>query len=105
MPPPSFGFFAAGTGSKLPDQVLEVGRGHLALGQAAHQRLGAVPAGGDILHRGDGVGGLLMVHPLHIAEDAVAVLPGAEEAVLPYYGARGGWHRIYTGQVVEAYAR
>ena len=27
------------------------------------------------------------------------------EIILPYYGEKGGWHRIYTGQVVEAYAR
>lgn len=26
-----------------------------------------------------------------------------EAAILPFYGKRGGWHRSYTGQVVEAY--
>ena len=37
--------------------------------------------------------------------DPACVLPSAEGTILPYYGAKGGWHRIYTGQVVEAYAR
>ena len=34
-----------------------------------------------------------------------SVLPAAEKTILPYYGERGGWHRIYTGQVMEAYTR
>lgn len=25
--------------------------------------------------------------------------------VTPHYGAKGGWHRIYTGEVVEAYTK
>ena len=25
--------------------------------------------------------------------------------ILPYYGENNGWHRIYTGQVVEAYMK
>ena len=33
------------------------------------------------------------------------VLPAGEAVVLPQYGAKGGWHRIYTGQIVEAYTR
>lgn len=32
------------------------------------------------------------------------VLPAGEEAVLPSYGAKGGWHRAYTGEIVEAYS-
>lgn len=35
--------------------------------------------------------------------DPAAVLDG--EIILPYYGEKGGWHRMYVGQVVEAYAR
>lgn len=27
-----------------------------------------------------------------------------ESAILPYYGEKGGWHRAYIGEVVEAYA-
>ncbi len=37
--------------------------------------------------------------------DPASVLPAAEKTILPYYGERGGWHRIYTGQVMEAYTR
>ena len=32
------------------------------------------------------------------------VLPAGEEKVLPSYGAKGGWHRAYTGEIVEAYS-
>ena len=28
-----------------------------------------------------------------------------QETILPYYGEKGGWHRIYTGKVVEAYTK
>lgn len=27
------------------------------------------------------------------------------DVVLPYYGAKGGWHRAYIGEIVEAYIR
>ncbi len=33
------------------------------------------------------------------------VLPAGEEIVLPFYGANGGWHRIYTGKIEEAYTK
>lgn len=41
------------------------------------------------------------------AQDMVpaAVCPAGEEVVLPSYGAMGGWHRMYIGQVVEAYQK
>lgn len=32
------------------------------------------------------------------------VLPAGEERILPSYGAKGGWHRCYTGEIMEAYA-
>ena len=32
------------------------------------------------------------------------VLPAGEDAILPHYGAKGGWHRAYTGEIVEAYS-
>ena len=32
------------------------------------------------------------------------VLPAGEEKILPNYGAKGGWHRAYTGEIVEAYS-
>ena len=28
-----------------------------------------------------------------------------DESVLQHYGAKGGWHRAYTGEVVEAYTK
>ena len=28
-----------------------------------------------------------------------------DERVLHHYGAKGGWHRVYTGEVVEAYTK
>ena len=36
--------------------------------------------------------------------DPACVLPAGEEKILPSYGAKGGWHRIYTGEIVEAYS-
>ena len=35
--------------------------------------------------------------------DADCVLEG--EKILPFYGEMGGWHRMYTGKVVEAYTK
>ena len=34
---------------------------------------------------------------------AESVLPAGEKAILPFYGEAGGWHRMYTGEIVEAY--
>lgn len=36
--------------------------------------------------------------------DSACVLPAGEEKILPSYGAKGGWHRAYTGEIVEAYS-
>lgn len=36
--------------------------------------------------------------------DSACVLPAGEEKILPNYGAKGGWHRVYTGEIVEAYS-
>ena len=36
--------------------------------------------------------------------DSAAVLPAGGEKILPYYGEKGGWHRAYTGEIVEAYS-
>lgn len=36
--------------------------------------------------------------------EPACVLPAGEETVLPHYGAKGGWHRAYTGEIVEAYS-
>ncbi len=34
-----------------------------------------------------------------------AVLPAGEETILPFYEDGDGWHRIYIGQIVEAYTK
>ena len=36
--------------------------------------------------------------------DPACVLPAGEEKILPSYGAKGGWHRIYIGETTEAYS-
>ena len=36
--------------------------------------------------------------------EAARVLPAGEADILPSYGAKGGWHRAYTGEIVEAYS-
>ena len=36
--------------------------------------------------------------------DPACVLPAGEEKISPNYGAKGGWHRAYTGEIVEAYS-
>lgn len=49
---------------------------------------------------------LVLVCKKLYAQDLVppAVLPAGEKRVLPYYGEKGGWHRAYTGEIVEAYS-
>ena len=37
--------------------------------------------------------------------EPACVLPAGEEKILPSYGAKGGWHRVYTGEIVEAYQK
>ena len=36
--------------------------------------------------------------------EPACVLSAGEEKILPSYGAKGGWHRAYTGEIVEAYS-
>ena len=36
--------------------------------------------------------------------EPACVLPAGEEKILPSYGTKGGWHRVYTGEIVEAYS-
>ncbi len=47
---------------------------------------------------------VLVCRKLYV-QDMVPQSAAAEEAILPFYGEKGGWHRMYTGQVVEAYTR
>lgn len=49
---------------------------------------------------------VLVCKKLYVQDlDAAAVLPAGEAAILPFYGKNGGWHRVYTSEVVEAYAK
>lgn len=47
---------------------------------------------------------VLVCKKLYVQDmDAACVTPAGEKNILPFYGAAGGWHRIYTGEIVEAY--
>lgn len=49
---------------------------------------------------------VLVCRKLYVQDmDPACVLPAGEEKILPNYGAKGGWHRIYTGEIVEAYSK
>ncbi|MEY8386046.1 flavin reductase [Oscillospiraceae bacterium 38-13] len=48
---------------------------------------------------------VLICRKLYVQDmDPAAVLPAGKESILPYYGQKGGWHRIYTGEIVEAFS-
>ena len=48
---------------------------------------------------------VLVCRKLYVQDlDPACVLPAGEEKILPSYGKKGGWHRAYTGEIVEAYA-
>ena len=40
---------------------------------------------------------------LYVQDMEPVCVTAGEETILPYYGKKGGWHRIYTGEIVEAY--
>lgn len=47
---------------------------------------------------------VLVCRKLYVQDmDAASVVAG-QEKILPFYGEAGGWHRIYTGEIVEAYS-
>lgn len=47
---------------------------------------------------------VLVCRKLYVQDmDSACVLD--EKAILPFYGEMGGWHRSYTGEVVEAYIK
>ena len=49
---------------------------------------------------------VLVCKTLYVQDmDPACVRPAGEEAVSPLYGKMGGWHRIYTGEIVEAYEK
>lgn len=46
----------------------------------------------------------LVCRTLYVQDlSAACVRPAGEEAVVSHYGAKGGWHRAYCGEIVEAY--
>ena len=45
----------------------------------------------------------LVCKKLFVQDMAPACVTAGEDKILPYYGKKGGWHRIYTGEIVEAY--
>lgn len=48
---------------------------------------------------------VLVCRKLYVQDmDAACVLPAGEKGILPHYGEKGGWHRVYTGEIVEAYS-
>ncbi len=47
---------------------------------------------------------VLVCRKLYVQDMDPACVLGKEE-ILPFYGKAGGWHRIYVGQVVEAYQK
>lgn len=47
---------------------------------------------------------VLVCRKLYVQDMSPEQIAGAREKILPLYGERGGWHRIYTGEIVEAYA-
>lgn len=47
---------------------------------------------------------VLVCRKLYVQDmDGDCVAAGGEK-ILPFYGEAGGWHRIYTGEIVEAYS-
>lgn len=47
---------------------------------------------------------VLVCRKLYVQDMDPACAAAGEEKILPYYGEKGGWHRIYTGEIVEAYS-
>jgi len=49
---------------------------------------------------------VLVCKKLYVQDmDPAAVCPAGEETILPFYGPEDGWHRIYIGNIVEAYTK
>ena len=48
---------------------------------------------------------VLVCRKLYVQDlDPAAVLPAGEKAILPFYTGEG-WHRMYIGEIVEAYSK
>ena len=48
---------------------------------------------------------LVLVCKKLYAQDMDAACVKDEATILPFYGEHGGWHRIYTGKIVEAHIK
>ena len=48
---------------------------------------------------------VLVCRKLYVQDMAPACVAAGQEKILPYYGEKGGWHRVYTGEIVEAYQK
>lgn len=47
---------------------------------------------------------VLVCRKLYVQDMGPACIAAGQEKILPYYGEKGGWHRVYTGEIVEAYS-
>ena len=47
---------------------------------------------------------VLVCRKLYVQDMDPAGVVAGQERILPYYGEKGGWHRIYTGEILEACA-
>jgi len=47
---------------------------------------------------------VLVCRKLYVQDMEPECVVAGQEKILPYYGEKGGWHRIYTGEIVEAYS-
>ena len=47
---------------------------------------------------------VLVCRKLYVHDMEPECVVAGQEKILPYYGEKGGWHRIYTGEIVEAYS-
>ncbi len=48
---------------------------------------------------------VLVCRKLYIQDMTAECAAAGGERILAHYGKKGGWHRIYTGEIVEAYCR
>lgn len=47
---------------------------------------------------------VLVCRKLYVQNMGGACVTAGQEKILPFYGEAGGWHRIYTGEIMEAYS-
>ena len=47
---------------------------------------------------------VLVCRKLYVQDMGPACIAAGQEKILPYYGEKGDWHRVYTGEILEAYS-